>query len=349
MKIEKEICTLIEKNESFVMATILSQTGSTPRLPGTRMIVRHDGGIIGTIGGGLVEADVMAAAPALLEKGGARILFFDLDQAGLKESMDMICGGDMKVLMEVITPSASTLAAFNAFLDCAYQGKKGVLAADITGIDETDGTVIRSFYAETGDRYGDEMPCDALKTLFSQTAKERSPSIIENQERLFLAEPAFSSGVVYLFGAGHVSRQVARLTHMVGFRTVVLDDREEFANRHRFESAEEIIVTEDFNGCFDAFQIEEDSYIVILTRGHSHDQIVLEQAIETRAGYIGMIGSSKKRNTIYDNMAQKGISRKALERVYSPIGVSIGGETPEEIAVSIVAELIQKRAGKGTR
>ena len=349
MKIEKEICTLIEKNESFVMATILSQTGSTPRLPGTRMIVRHDGGIIGTIGGGLVEADVMAAAPALLEKGGARILFFDLDQAGLKESMDMICGGDMKVLMEVITPSASTLAAFNAFLDCAYQGKKGVLAADITGIDETDGTVIRSFYSETGDRYGDEMPCDTLKTLFSQTAKERSPSIIENQERLFLAEPAFSSGVVYLFGAGHVSRQVARLTHMVGFRTVVIDDREEFANHDRFESTDEVIVTEDFNACFDAFQIEEDSYIVILTRGHSHDQIVLEQAIETRAGYIGMIGSSKKRNTIYDKMAQKGISRKALERVYSPIGVSIGGETPEEIAVSIVAELIQKRAGKGTR
>lgn len=349
MKIEKEICRLIEEDESFVMATILSQTGSTPRLPGTRMIIRGDGEIIGTIGGGLVEADVMAAAPALLKRGGARILFFDLDQAGLKESMDMICGGDMKILMEVITPSASTLEMFKAFLDCMRQGKKGVLAADITGIDENGGEVKRGLYTENGNLHGDEIPSEALKTLFAQTARERSPSIIEIRERLFLAEPAFSSGVVYLFGAGHVSRQVARLTHMVGFRTVVLDDRAEFANRDRFESAEEIIVTEDFNACLDAFQIEEDSYIVILTRGHSHDQTVLEQAIESQAGYIGMIGSSKKRNTIYDNMVQKGISREALERVYSPIGVSIGGETPEEIAVSIVGELIKKRSGKAKR
>lgn len=346
-RIEKEMCELIRQEESFVAATILSQSGSTPRLPGTKMIIRKDGSIIGTIGGGLVEAEVMAQAPELLELGGGRIGSFNLDQAGAKDSMDMICGGRMEILMEVITPSVSSERMFEAFLSCVRQGKKGVLAADISGIDEAGGTVRRSFYNGNGSIYGDsDIPRPALENLLAKTGKERSPSLIEEGDGRFLAEPAFSSGNVYLFGAGHVSQQVALLTQMVDFRTIVLDDREEFANPKRFESADEVIVLNRFEDCFKKLSIEEDSYIVILTRGHSHDQTVLEQAIETDAGYIGMIGSSKKRNTIYASMIQKGASEAALRDVYSPIGITIGGETPEEIAVSIVSELIKVRSGK---
>jgi len=346
-KIEKEICTLIERNESFVMATILSQTGSTPRLPGTRMLVRNTGEIIGTIGGGLVEAQAMAAAPALLKKGGALIASFDLNTPGTKEGMDMICGGEMQVLMEVVTPSEATLEMFTAFLASVAQGAKAVLVADISGVNDQGGTVRRCLYTASGSLHGDtDMPLSTLKALLEKTGNERSPSIIQTEQGLFLAEPAFSAGTVYLLGAGHVSRQVARLTNMVGFRTIVMDDRAEFANTKRFETAEAVIVTETFDDCLAQFTMDEESYVVILTRGHSHDQTVLEQAIKTRAGYIGMIGSSKKRTAIYDSMVEKGYSRKTLETVHSPIGIAIGGETPEEIAVSIVAELIQERSNK---
>ncbi|SCY21009.1 XdhC family aldehyde oxidoreductase maturation factor [Desulfoluna spongiiphila] len=346
-KIEKEICTLIERNESFVMATILSQTGSTPRLPGTRMLIRKTGDIIGTIGGGLVEAQAMAAAPGLFKKGGALIASFDLNTEGIKEGMDMICGGEMEVLMEVVTPSEPTLAMFSTFLTSVAQGAKAVLVADISGVDNQGGTVRRCLYTAAGSLHGDTtMPLSTLKSLLQQTGNERSPSIIRMETGLFLAEPAFSSGTVYLFGAGHVSRQVARLTHMVGFRTIVMDDRAEFANTDRFETAEAVIVTETFDDCLASFSMDEESYIVILTRGHSHDQTVLEQAIRTEAGYIGMIGSRKKRTAIYESMIEKGYSQEALETVHSPIGIAIGGETPEEIAVSIVAELIKERSSK---
>ena len=132
---------------------------------------------------------------------------------------------------------------------------------------------------------------------------------------------------------------------MVDFRTVALDDRAEFANAERFAEAEEVIVLADFEKALDGLDIGPDSYVVILTRGHSHDQTVLEQALGTEAGYIGMIGSHKKRDTIYQSLLQKGFTQEDLKRVHSPIGLSIKAETPEEIAVSIIGEMVAHRAG----
>jgi xanthine dehydrogenase accessory factor len=128
------------------------------------------------------------------------------------------------------------------------------------------------------------------------------------------------------------------------FFTVVLDDRKEFANRQRFTDADEIVVLPSFETAFESHLFDPDSYIVIVTRGHSHDKTVLAQALQTNAGYIGMIGSRRKRNIIYRKLLDENFSQADIDRVHSPIGLKIGAETPEEIAVSIVAELIQKRA-----
>jgi xanthine dehydrogenase accessory factor len=157
-----------------------------------------------------------------------------------------------------------------------------------------------------------------------------------------LLEPIFSEPSVFIFGAGHVSQQLAPLTKKVSFKVVVIDDREMFANRGRFPDADEVIVSE-FEKCFDQLNIDESSYIVIVTRGHLYDGFVLEQAIKTNARYIGMIGSKKKIQTLYQNLMKKGISKETLDRVYAPIGIDINSETPEEIAVSIVGELIKVR------
>jgi xanthine dehydrogenase accessory factor len=176
--------------------------------------------------------------------------------------------------------------------------------------------------------------------------KEKKPKLLvlssENKKIEMLLEPIFSEPTVYLFGGGHVSEQVAPLAKKVHFKVVVIDDREMFANRTRFPEVDEVIVSE-FEKCFNQLSIDETSYIVIVTRGHLYDGFVLKQAVKTKARYIGMIGSKKKIRTLYQNLMEEGITKDTLTRVYAPIGIDINSETPEEIAVSIVAELIKVR------
>ncbi|MDX2447004.1 MAG: XdhC family protein, partial [Desulfobacterales bacterium] len=136
------------------------------------------------------------------------------------------------------------------------------------------------------------------------------------------------------------------MAHLTDFLTVVVDDREEFANPERFPDSKTVHVVKKFDTAFDSLSIDESSYIVILTRGHLHDETVLEAALKTDAAYIGMIGSRTKRNQIYTNLREKGIADKALESVFSPIGLEIHAETPAEIAVSIMGEIIKIRAEK---
>jgi len=157
-----------------------------------------------------------------------------------------------------------------------------------------------------------------------------------------LLEPVFCEPTVYIFGGGHVSEQITPLAKNVNFKVVVIDDREMFANRERFPEADEVIVSE-FEKCFERLNIDESSYVVIVTRGHLYDGIVLGQALESNARYIGMIGSRKKIGTLYQSLIEKGIAKESLGRVHAPIGIDINSETPEEIAVSIVAELIKVR------
>ena len=166
----------------------------------------------------------------------------------------------------------------------------------------------------------------------------------EAGETAYLLEPVQYPGTVYIFGAGHVSQKLASLTALVGFQTVVLDDRRDYANDQRFPQADDIIVTEDMETCMKDITISGNSYLVIVTRGHAYDMAVLKQALRTDAGYIGMIASKRKRDLIYQYLRQSGIQEDELARVHSPIGIDIEAETPEEIAVSIVAELIQERA-----
>jgi xanthine dehydrogenase accessory factor len=149
---------------------------------------------------------------------------------------------------------------------------------------------------------------------------------------------------MYCFGAGHVAVPTAHLAALVGFRVIVLDDRQDYSNPERFPEAAKTIVVSDFDKAMDGLEIDEDSFIIIVTRGHQYDRVVLEQALKTRAGYIGMISSRRKRETIYTALMESGVKKERLEFVHSPIGLEIGGETPEEIAVSIVAELVQVRS-----
>lgn len=151
-------------------------------------------------------------------------------------------------------------------------------------------------------------------------------------------------GKAFVFGAGHCGEKLVPLLGQVGFRTIILDDRMEYANHERFAAADEIVVLDSFTDALQNLPIDEKSYIIILTRGHLHDKTVLQQSLKTKARYIGMIGSRQKREETYRALREEGFTTEDLNRVTSPIGLSIGAETPEEIAVSIAAQLIQVRA-----
>jgi xanthine dehydrogenase accessory factor len=180
---------------------------------------------------------------------------------------------------------------------------------------------------------------------FKAIMRLRTTQLIKTVEKSVVIDPLPKSGTVVLVGGGHVSMEVAKLASYVDFDVVVCDDREEFSNIARFPMARSASVTKDFENLFQTLGQEEDNYLLIMTRGHSYDREALAQALKTPARYIGMIGSRSKRNITYSNLRDRGFTDADFARVHCPIGFSIGSETPKEIAVSIIAELIAARAG----
>ena len=166
---------------------------------------------------------------------------------------------------------------------------------------------------------------------------------IPDAGRLFV-EPVQPDDVLYLFGAGHISTWLAPLAKMSGFRVVVIDDREEFCNAERFPQADELLVV-PFTEVFNRLAVSPSSYLAILTRGHIFDHTVLRSALRYSPAYIGMIGSRRKIDILYRSLLEEGVSPASLQKVHAPIGLPIGAESPEEIAICIAAELIQVRAG----
>lgn len=197
---------------------------------------------------------------------------------------------------------------------------------------------------------------DVVKTrapkIFKFRLNECGETLSDDQpicggEMEVLIEPIEPKPTIYIMGAGHVGQALAGIGTIVGFRTVVIDDRNRFANRKRFENADEVLVLNFESAALaDKVQPNRSSYIVIVTRGHQHDKTVLKAFIRSDAAYIGMIGSRKKVKTVFQSLVEEGVEQQLLGRVYAPIGIDIGAQTASEIAVSIMAEIIAIAKGK---
>ncbi len=230
--------------------------------------MKKDGTTVGTVGGGLLEAETEKLCRKTLETGEkSRIYSFTLDEKQ-KGALDMGCGGDADVQIQYIN------------------------APD--------------------------------------------PGDFIDEFRL--------SDTAYIFGGGHVAYALEPVLRHVDFRTVVIDDREEYANGERYPEAAETIAVSDFDHAFDNIETDEDSYIIIVTRGHRGDLQVLREALKRPFAYLGMIGSRRKNGLLYEQLLKEGVTQEQIDEIHSPIGLDIGAETPEEIAVSIVAEIIQERS-----
>ncbi|MFC1876562.1 XdhC family aldehyde oxidoreductase maturation factor [Thermodesulfobacteriota bacterium] len=341
----EELCQILKQHQPVVMATVLSHQGSTPRGTGSRMLVLAGGEIIGTIGGGKVEAEVMQTASELFDSETSQIRSFDLRTRPDLDDLDVICGGQMTILIEYIQATVENIDVFQELQTTLKQGQNSLM---IASLEQTSNKVRvgKRCHIQKNGKISDNCPYPEtdLHQLAAQAGETQIPVVLSAGEQEYLIEPYTMTGTVFIFGAGHVARQVAVICKMVGFTTVVLDDRKEFANPDRFPDADQILVLDTFEGALQELSMDADSYIVILTRGHRHDQTVLSQALKTGAGYIGMIGSRKKRDTIYRNLLDDGFTPKDIDRVHSPIGLGIQAETPEEIGVSIVAELILEKS-----
>ncbi len=344
--LNNQILDCLKQNEPFAVATIMTHKGSTPRTSGSKMIILKDRTIYGTIGGGLVEALVMDTCLDLIDKHKSRIKEFSLNRE-LKDGLDMVCGGNLIVLMEVFVPDPGLTSVFKALVCLEKEGKKGFLVSKIDGFSKSDFTILKCLVLPDTTITGQYlMPKLLMDKICDNRFTGTFPVIYNHGLEEFIIEPIHPSDTLYIFGAGHVGFHLARMAHLTDFQTVVVDDREEFANPERFPYSKAVHVVKKFDNAFDSLSIDESSYIVILTRGHLHDQTVLEAALKTNAAYIGMIGSRAKRNQTYTNLKKKGVSDKTLEAVYSPIGLEIHAETPAEIAVSIMGEIIKIKAEK---
>ena len=341
------ICPELERGEKLVLATVVAKSGSAPCLAGSKMIVRRDGSSLGTIGGGALEAEGLKRAAGLFLTGVSQLFPFALsgrDAAG----MSMICGGRVEIFLELIEADPVNLELFLSLRRALEREEKCFTVADLGEAGGEIRRIERDLVGEDGAITGSfRHPASWLGTLVEQAHRSTYPVLCTLEGRRFLVERCYTPSTVFLFGAGHVSQQVAELAGKVSFQTVVLDDREEFANRERFPTATGVVVLDSFADCFKDLEVGADSYLVIVTRGHTHDRVVLEQALRTKAGYLGMLGSRKKNVELRKALSAEGFSEETLDRVHCPIGIKIGAETVAEIGVSIVAELIQARAKRG--
>ena len=253
MDIYEQIVQLRQQGRRGAVATIVNVRGSVPSFETAKMLIRDDGSIVGTVGGGCVEAEVWQAAREVMESEKPRTITFNLNQ-NPKYDTGLVCGGTLDIFIEPVLPPA----------------------------------------------------------------------------------------LLYIFGAGHVALSLYETSRRAGFDVTVIDDRESYANRERFPEAKDVIA-EDFDLAMGRISPSETSYIVIVTRGHRDDMRVLRWAVQTRARYVGMIGSKRKTMTIFRELVKEGLSESLFEPVHAPVGLDIGAITPEEIAIAITAELVAVR------
>jgi xanthine dehydrogenase accessory factor len=250
MDVYSEICNLKRQGRRCALATIVNVRGSIPSVTAAKMLVRDDGSILGTVGGGCVENDVRKGAMEVMNDEKPRTFNFNLDQHP-DDDTGLVCGGSLQVFVEPVIPPP----------------------------------------------------------------------------------------LLYVFGAGHVGFNIYKVALIAGFEVIVVDDREAFSNRERFPNALEVQAG-DMDLMLSQIDPPDSSFIAIVTRGHRHDLRVLRWAVDTKARYIGMIGSGRKVLTVFEQLEQEGITHERFDRVYAPIGLQLGATSPEEIAISVVAELV---------
>ncbi|QDT45908.1 putative xanthine dehydrogenase subunit A [Gimesia alba] len=335
-----ELEQAVQQQKPVCYTCLVETRGSTPQKPGAAMLIFRDGSQAGTLGGGCVEAEVKRRALRMFDADAPEIMTFQLDSDyGWDDGL--ICGGRMKVLVDPIKSEA----------DLEYYKNMMKLLEGDQGC--TEAVVINPETAAGGSET-DRYLIDANSKIVAWRGQPEPPSQlwdglkpIKNRPR-----PYVNAGIAYLtflqtcqlviVGCGHIGQKVAALASDVGFEIIAVDDRQEYCNPERFPDAKQLIVG-SFDTVLSDLTVNKDTFIIIVTRGHNHDEEALGHLAQTEARYIGMIGSKRKVKLIFEDLLRTGTPREALAKVHAPLGFDIGSQTVPEIALSIVAELVAYR------
>lgn len=350
----EEIRQRVARGETVALATVAATRGSTPQKAGARMIIYPDGRTAGSVGGGCVEAEVWqetrkvfrAAQPRL----GSFVLADDPDHPG-----GDVCGGTMEIMMDLWQPVPRDMEILER-IHTAQQEHRAVAVAVLLSVDGElaarpgDKLLVDESGVVCGDLELDgatqEVVAAAMDALHGGTFGVRMFRAGEAAARV-LIDPILPSPTLLIAGAGHIASALVKLGRLLDFRVVVLDDRPMFANRERFPEADEVIAA-DFRETLSRYPITQSTYIVLVTRGHEHDEECLRVVLHSPARYIGMIGSKRRVMVVFERVLRDGYDPELLARVHAPIGLDIGAVTPAEIAVAIMAEIIKvTRGGTG--
>ena len=321
----------LSHNEPLVLVTVIASSGATPRGAGARMLVGKKGRICGTIGGGAVEYRAIQLAGTVLEEQASVRRDFQLHKDDV-EKLGMICGGSVDVFFHYLPAGDPTAIAVAETAEAHFAAGRDLWF--IT--DVCSGSQMGLYTAEEG--------------FFGMNAQSDLP-LTRHPERFgdLFVEQIHSRGRVYVFGGGHVAQELVPVLTHVGFRCVVVEDREEFARKDLFPTAEEIILC-DMYRIGDFMRITEEDYVCVMTRGHAHDTVVQAQILRCHPCYCGVIGSIHKAAGVRKVLKEEhGLSEAELDLITTPIGLPIKGETPAEIAISICAQMILHRAERNSR
>jgi xanthine dehydrogenase accessory factor len=304
-------------NERVILIVVIDTRGSSPGRVGFKMAVAEKGDFFGSIGGGVMEYNMVERAHRLLaEKCSETIIKRQVHDPGAEhDKSGMICAGEQTHAFIPLT--SAHLNDITGILECIAGGGTGILSITMKDFHFSGG--------ETSDepiviKYNDEVSW-------------------EYKERIGLPD------TVYIFGAGHISVPLSQILRMLNFRVVVFDDRKELSTfkANSYAHHKEII---DYKNIGNLVPEGPNSFVVIMSFGHKSDDVILRQMLAKKLGYLGMIGSKSKVGVIFDSLHKEGFTRENLSRVNSPIGIPIGSQTPAEIAISIAAKIIQTRNSK---
>lgn len=327
----RRLVAALEGGRESAFCQVVETRGSTPQKAGAAMLVFPDGGQVGTLGGGCVENEVKLKALRRLREPGASVHSFVLDHDDAWAD-GLVCGGRMTVVVEAFRGDAP-LAYFRA-LAGAIDGGHGFTEAVVT-TPESPSLGRRTLFDADG------------RVLAGDATLEARPAPLAGRPRARVERgvawlPTLPRVRLVIVGAGHVGQAVAALAAEVDFDVWVIDDRDRFAAADRFPAASRLLVG-PIGETLASIEANLHTFILIVTRGHGHDQEALGVAARKPAGYVGMIGSRRKIRLIFEALRGQGVSDEALARVSAPVGLDIGSRTVPEIAVSIVAELIARR------
>lgn len=347
----EETVRQLQDQQPCVLATVVRTKGSTPQKAGSMLLVRQDGSGVGTLGGGCVEGDIWYAAREMLRnQSGPEFKDYFLNE-DIAARDGLVCGGTMYFYLEPMYEPGAFLDIGQRLID-AYEGGDPVGLATAVNVPEgnpnlgaklmllLDGTVIGSL----GGKEVNEQAVSACRRVADVGSTD---SFATDEGMEVFVEGFTTPPTLAVIGGGHVGKATADLADMLGFRVFIVDDRQEFSNPERFPYAEQTLVTR-YDRWSEDLSVNVNTFVVVATRGHRFDDMALESALKTKARYIGLMGSRRKNLMIYRRLLDQGVPKERLKEVHAPIGLDIGGLQPEELAVSIMSEIIMvRRGGKG--